>query len=347
MSLTSTYRPARYAQVCGQETAVAALKGLAKQKDLPNAILLHGPSGQGKTTLARIFARAVNCETGQGFPCGKCESCKTKNHPDIEENNAANTRGIDEIRALINNAGFQPSFKRRVVILDEAHQLTPQAAQAFLKPLEEPPGACIYVLCTTDPEKFPKALLGRCTKIKLDAPTREQLNAHITKIAAALGKKLPASAINAIVDVSQCGVREAVNLLDVSLAVFTKNMTEEQLVQSIRNVTSEAEASSESLVVAMVKGDRAGIIRAIYSCDALPLLNAAIYRAEGILSKSLKIDNKVYMPYAAYSELREVQKQSHFTERLVNVIKSLVSARGALHTITVRETALLISFLAV
>jgi len=139
------------------------------------SILLHGQSGTGKTTTARIIARYVNCEDlqkdedGHAQPCGKCSSCKYEidKHPDVFEVNAANFRGIDEVRTLTRQFQMAPTFNFRIFILDEVHQLTPQAKEALLKPLEEPPEHVIVVMATTNPEKLTPTMRGRMRQLEV------------------------------------------------------------------------------------------------------------------------------------------------------------------------------------
>jgi DNA polymerase III subunit gamma/tau len=164
------------------------MKGMLKSKKIPSALLFAGPSGVGKTSSARAFAGYLNCETLD--MCGKCPSCKdgkhlisTGEHPDYRELNAADTRGIDDVRALVQSSKFRPRHRFRVLCLDEAHQLTPQAMQSLLKPLEQPPSGTLWIIGTTNPEKLPDAILGRCTHLILNLPEPEQIAARLEKIA--------------------------------------------------------------------------------------------------------------------------------------------------------------------
>src|SRR3990172_7606163 len=138
MSYATKYRPRSLNKIVGNVKTVDVLRGMLKKDRIPSAIMFTGPSGCGKTTLARALYNHLLCEKGSA--CGKCETCIRKDDTDLVEINAANARGIDEMRSVIEQARFKPQYSRkRVIILDELHNATPQAQEALLKPLEEPP----------------------------------------------------------------------------------------------------------------------------------------------------------------------------------------------------------------
>jgi DNA polymerase III subunit gamma/tau len=171
MSLATKYRPATFDDLIGQDHVVDTIRGMLRTGRINQTLLIHGPWGSGKTSTARLLARYLNCSAPdrQIFeePCGQCQACRYSN--DVEEVNAASVGGIDTIRSIIARAEMQPISGGRynIFVLDEAHQLTKQAVQALLKITEEPPPACLFVLCTTDPQRFPPALSSRCIKLDI------------------------------------------------------------------------------------------------------------------------------------------------------------------------------------
>jgi DNA polymerase III subunit gamma/tau len=159
-------------QLIGQSETVEALRGMFQAKKVPRTFFVFGPYGCGKTSTARLIARYVNCQEPKdnADPCGECVSCKAMDrlsHRDVTEMNCGEARGIDDIRNLLKTVTFAPQMNYRIFILDEVHQLTPQAAQALLKDLEEPPPRTIFVLCTTEPDRVISTIVSRAAKLPI------------------------------------------------------------------------------------------------------------------------------------------------------------------------------------
>jgi DNA polymerase-3 subunit gamma/tau len=165
MSITTKYRPMDFTEVFGQDVSVRILKNTILMGRVPTGILFSGTRGSGKTTLARIYARALNCETGGGNCCKICNSCLA--NPDVIEIDAASNNGVDDIRLLSEKLSIAKFSKYRVVILDECHYLTGSAQAAFLKILEGPPKGTVFLLVTTNPEKLEKTIHSRCLSMPL------------------------------------------------------------------------------------------------------------------------------------------------------------------------------------
>jgi DNA polymerase III subunit gamma/tau len=186
-SLDVKYRPKCLEDLVGQNEIVNTLRGMFESGKINHTIMLYGSAGSGKTSIARIIARYINC-TGDKLLCGECSTCKLdkiEDHPDIHELNMANATGVDNARELINQSLYLPESNFRVYILDEFHMSTPAARECFLKPLEEPPEHVVWILCTTEPEKFKDTILGRCLKFQTNPLEYKDLAKLLYKVAVA------------------------------------------------------------------------------------------------------------------------------------------------------------------
>lgn len=230
------YRP-RTVEELDNSTAREALGKLLTTKKLPHAFLFTGQKGTGKTSSARILAKAINClenaYSGKGKsyePCNKCANCKSidsGSSPDVFELDAASNRGIDEVRNLIKEAGFSPMAGNfRVFIIDEAHMITNDAFNALLKTLEEPPPSVIFILATTNEEKVPKTIVSRCYAIKFNTASRDDIKSKLNKIIKEEDIKVPEGVVELISQHSEHSFRDAIRLLE-ELIVQNKLTTEE------------------------------------------------------------------------------------------------------------------------
>lgn len=172
-SLDIKYRPKSLEDLVGQDEVVCTLKGMFESGSIScRTIMLYGPAGSGKSSTARMIARYLNC-TGETLRCGECFTCKVnkieEEHPDVHELNMASMTGVDNIRELVGQAQYLPQTNFRIYILDEAQQITTAGKECLLKPLEEPPDHVVWILCTTEPEKFKDTVRGRCLKLQMKA----------------------------------------------------------------------------------------------------------------------------------------------------------------------------------
>ncbi len=215
-ALYRSFRPARFGDVVGQELAVRVLRNAVRRDRIAHAYLLAGPRGTGKTSLAKIMARAVNCLVPRdGEPCGECGVCLGGGLHTVEID-AASNRGIDEIRDLRERARYAPPEGRfRVYIVDEVHMLTQEAFNALLKLLEEPPPQLLFLLATTEPHRLPATVLSRCQRLTLLPHTEENIEQKLLDIAPAAEITLQADAAKLIARKADGSLRDALALLEL------------------------------------------------------------------------------------------------------------------------------------
>lgn len=248
-SLDAKYRPHKLEDMVGQKVAVGNVEGMLFSGDIARSILISGPFGSGKTTLARLIARYLNCENkGPKDVCGECKSCvalakSDPKHHDYIELNAANTRGINEIRSLIEVSFLAPRGKYKVICLDEAHQLTSQASQALLKPMEEPSKRTVWIICTTAPNKILPTIRSRCMQINIKKVKPAVCSKLVTRVAKAEGFELDEEVSLKIAENSMGHPRTALKCLQ-SVINYGKskgldNLTIEAVPEIIKDVIAE------------------------------------------------------------------------------------------------------------
>jgi DNA polymerase-3 subunit gamma/tau len=221
--LARKWRPKRFAELVGQEHVVRALSHALDSGRIHHAFLFTGTRGVGKTTIARIFAKSLNCERGTSAePCGVCSICTDVDAGrffDLLEIDAASNTGVDDVRELIENAQYMPARGRyKVYLIDEVHMLSKSAFNALLKTLEEPPGHAKFLLATTDPQKLPVTVLSRCLQFNLKRLTIEQIVFQIDRILAAEAIEHDAESVREIARGGNGSLRDALSLLDQAIA---------------------------------------------------------------------------------------------------------------------------------
>ena len=250
--LALKYRPQEFKDLIGQDVMAQTITNAIKLNKTPNAYLLTGIRGVGKTTTARLIAKALNCEknynskincTGEKF-CATCQEIINSNHIDILEMDAASKTGIDDIRELIENAKYSPtSAKYKIFIIDEVHMLSKQAFNGLLKTLEEPPPSLKFILATTEVRKIPVTILSRCQRFDLKRVSVENLCKHLKDIAIKEKGKITDDAIKLIARTSEGSVRDSISLLD--RALISQSITDGKPIedQEVREMLGLADKS--------------------------------------------------------------------------------------------------------
>lgn len=235
--LARKWRPKSFAQLAGQEHVVRALSNALVQNRLHHAYLFTGTRGVGKTTIARIFAKSLNCLTGiTATPCGECSACKeidSGRFVDLIELDAASNTQVDNMRELLESALYAPTSGRfKVYIIDEVHMLSKSAFNAMLKTLEEPPGHVKFILATTDPQKIPVTVLSRCLQFNLKQLPPALIAGHLQHVLEQEQISFEPAAVNLIARVAQGSMRDALSLLDQAIA-FSAGKVEEATVRTM------------------------------------------------------------------------------------------------------------------
>ena len=304
LALYRKYRPKNFDDVCGQEEIVTVIKNAIVNNKVSHAYLFSGPRGTGKTTIAKIIGRLVNCENlVDGNPCGKCYNCVNfMNSNDIVEIDAASNNGVDEIRELRDKVNLVPNnAKYKVYIIDEVHMLTNQAFNALLKTLEEPPGHVIFILATTEPHKIPLTIASRCQKFRFSKIDDNKIVDRLKFIAD--NEKVNASldVFYEIARLSDGCMRDAINIFDQLIAYSNSNISIEDVYKVNGSVSYDDIAN---LINYIVSGDKVNIINYISDFEKsgnfvnkfieeliVFFKDVLLYRNTGVLS-NIEVKNK-------------------------------------------------------
>ena len=246
-ALYRTYRPQTFDEVAGQKHIIKTLKNALANNKIAHAYLFCGPRGTGKTTMAKLFAKALNCEEGIGHQCNQCSNCLEiieGSHPDVIEIDAASNNGVEQVRDLIDKVNYLPIKGRyKVYIIDEVHMMTTSAFNALLKTIEEPPAHVIFILATTEPHNIIPTILSRCQRYDFTKVSDGDIEERMATVLEKEGIQYDQEAVRAIISLADGGMRDALSILDQILA-YSGNTLSVEDVYSLFGLASEEEKVS-------------------------------------------------------------------------------------------------------
>ncbi len=234
-SLYLTYRPQTFDQVAGQKTIVRTLQNALKNDKIGHSYLFTGPRGTGKTSMARLFAKAINCEEGIGHQCCHCSNCiaiAESTHPDVVEIDAASNNGVEQVRDLIDRIKYAPIKGRmKIYIIDEVHMMSAGAFNALLKTLEEPPDNVVFILCTTEPQKVLPTIVSRCQRYDFSKVGEEDMRNKLIEVLNEEKSSYEEAGIDEIIGLSDGGMRDALSILDQVLAYSDNSLYQKDVLE--------------------------------------------------------------------------------------------------------------------
>lgn len=339
VALYRAYRPQKFSEVAGQKHIVTTLQNAIKLNKVAHAYLFSGPRGTGKTTMAKIMAKALNCEKGVNVePCCECETCKGIAKgiiSDVMEIDAASNTSVDDIREIRDKVKYLPSVGRyKVYIIDEVHMLSTSAFNALLKTLEEPPQHAIFILATTEPQKIPATILSRCQRFDFQGISESDIVSNLNRVITAEGLNVTDEAKTLISEACEGGMRDALSLLDQSVSYSVDDVID---INDVLAVSGNINANDIiSLISSCKKNEQDTILKSISKIiddgkeipkivsDIVSFLrdmlmfksgfgNKSIYKNKDFINLCNSINNSLI--YSWLQELNDVQNNIKFTNQ--------------------------------
>ena len=333
LALYRRWRPKQFSDVVGQHHVSDTLQRAILEDKVAPAYLFAGPRGTGKTSMAKIFARAINCEQGPtDTPCGQCESCQQMLQGqalDVIEIDAASNRGIDEVRALREQVNFLPVVgHKKVFIIDEAHMLTNEAWNALLKTIEEPPSHVMFIFATTESEKLPVTILSRCQRYTFRRITAKDITAHLLHVAKESNISLDPAAAQVIAVHADGGLRDALSILD-QCSGMTSDMITAPLVESMIGLVSKSWVLT--MVDILKSGNGAALLQAVDEAlqmgrDARQIVTALVEHLRAMIVAKVLPEAEELLAYDTHKERLLAQANALSMEeigRYINVLQTV------------------------
>ena len=348
-ALYRTYRPQTFDEVAGQKHIIRTLRNALANNKIAHAYLFCGPRGTGKTTMAKLLAKALNCEEGFGHQCNKCSNCLEiieGSHPDVIEIDAASNNGVEQVRDLIDKVNYLPiKGKYKVYIIDEVHMMTDNAFNALLKTLEEPPAHVIFILATTEPHEIIPTILSRCQRYDFTKVADADIEERMITVLQKEGVQYDKAAVRAIISLADGGMRDALSILDQILAYSNNSLSVED-VYSIFGLISNKEkvgliqdinAGDISATLEKVKNfSEGGIDIARLTQDILEILKDVL-----IYKKTKKVDELTTLNQSDAQLLSDEIDVRKLHEMIGTFLKLQLDFKTASNVKTLFEVALL------